>query len=657
MFDEANLLRITTPFDSPIEAGCNHLYREAIRKILRQILPKDFHERVSLQSKELRELREHFETLLPSFTSFCSERQPPYHISFYSLCKFRQNAFKFFFEMISSWLVPGRRLNVAVLYAADFCLPDLGNELYTICEVVVRVESEEEMELIYNTLPLIDTEVRLGISSSYYANRILEIKGLAADGKTAQIQEYMAYLVRRLPRYFHSDIFMEMQHVLVICLDEFKAERGSRHLSRIICVHYLFRQSLQRAIKTAPEKRHVRLKLFRARVGHGPSAKSVLGVLIGINIIKDKEVFAERHLMKAIQNCLPNLKPIAGSFFSNRRGSEHITTLYLEIEKNQGEDFTVEEILRIQRDVPFELEVRIEQLMHPVFMPTNEEEVLRNILMLSHQIRYVRDIPQVIISFEKQTHTDLLFTLILARVLKGSMPSLQEMFQEAKSPLEYIHDRSRKLGFLRKKYAKEVTVFKIKISKEHFLRGDHSIDLFRARQYVSSELEKVVGEVRDFNGGMISKQTEQLHAIHALLVDGSKYPTFILDNLFYAVSPGIMRHMLDPHIFKTLFMMLLEAMEDKLKHSAPCTLKIHTEPEYILAMVKSKSPKIQDEMNAALQHISPSSTDLATAFIDVYDNYYYGYIYHSNVFLKRLEFSQALEAATAVRQKVGTVFE
>ena len=66
---------------------------------------------------------------------------------------------------------------------------------------------------------------------------------------------------------------------------------------------------------------------------------------------------------------------------------------------------------------------------------------------------------------------------------------------------------------LRKKYPKEANIFQLQIDKDPFLRADHSLDLHQARQSIVEELEKVIGEVRDYNGGLISKQ----HALFALL--------------------------------------------------------------------------------------------------------------------------------------------
>src|SRR5262249_55338996 len=135
--------------------------------------------------------RKEFLSLLPLFhvTPFAYH---PTNISFYTLSKFRPNAVNFFCEMIGHWLVPGKRLNIVMYHAVNFRMPDFGDDIYTLCEVMARVDNTAELEELRRNLPILETEVRLGVQSAYYARRILEIKGLSADAKTAAIQEYIA---------------------------------------------------------------------------------------------------------------------------------------------------------------------------------------------------------------------------------------------------------------------------------------------------------------------------------------------------------------------------------------------------------------------------------------------------------------------------------
>ena len=103
-------------------------------------------------------------------------------------------------------------------------------------------------------------------------------------------------------------------------------------------------------------------------------------------------------------------------------------------------------------------------------MPRNEEEVMRNILVLSQQLRFLRDIPQMIISFEEQTDTELSFTVILVRLLHPDSRPIEELFR-------FSIDRVKVVGQLRRKIPKEAVVMRARIMSEQFMREDYSVDL------------------------------------------------------------------------------------------------------------------------------------------------------------------------------------
>lgn len=639
-----NFLPIIEPiFDSQTENANDTLYHKAIQNSLLKILPHQFFHQNG-NEVNFEEAKDQFHSHLP-FIKAASCGQPPANMSFYALSKYRPNAFKFFFDVISAWLVPGNRLNVVLIYAVDFRLPQFGDDVYTLCEVMVRVESPQEKEQILNNLPIIERELHLGMESSYYARRILEIKGLSSDQKTASIQEYIAWLVGKLPMEFDPDILTEMQHVLVICPDEFKAIRKSRHLSRIIGIHYLFRKRLKDAIKLAPKKRHLSLKIFKSKLQTEAGNKQVLSLTVAVNFLQDKEVFEERHLLKAIQNYIPSAQAVLNSFFANKRAPEHICTLYLEIEKTNGESFNSDEINLLRRELPSDLMDRIEHLMHPVFMPRNEEEIIRNILSLSYQIKYLRDIPQVFISFDEQTHSNLFFTIILVRILRPGNPSIQELFKSQDSFLEYIHDRCQNAGNLRRKYKKEATVFRVKFPKEQFLRRDHSIDLNKARQAVVSELSRVVGEIRDFNGGMISKQNELLCEVRHLLEDNEmKYNDLLLENFFYSLTPVIMRTVLEPRALRSLFFLLLKSIEQGFINGENYSISLLKEPQFAYVMVKTEDRALKDLLSRSLAKLQLHSSELAGSFVSVYDITYLGYIYRCDEPSKQHQFCHTIQS-------------
>ncbi|NGX42904.1 MAG: hypothetical protein K940chlam7_01192 [Chlamydiae bacterium] len=644
MVVDDSLPHITTDLDVPTDYSHNQLYVELITRILKKILPETFFEAYRQGPTAYDELREILDSLLP-LTASTSCEEVPSNISFFVFSKYRANAFKFFFEMISRWLVPGKRLNVLMVYTVDFSMPELSRDVYTLCEVTIRIESQEELEEMQCNLPIIESEVRLGVVSSYYGRRILEVKGLSGDEKIAMIQEYIASIITRLPDNFSYDVFSEMQYVLVMCREDFKASRGIRHLSRIICVQYLFRRALLQAIKESPEKRYLFLKLFRARLRLPEGEKTVLGLLVAVNFLRDKELFEETHLIKAVRNYVPQAQTVKNSFIFNRRGNEPICTLYVEIEKRDGEVFSREEISLLRKELSSDLEGRIEHLMCPVFMPRNEEEIMHNILTLSNQIKYLRDIPQIFISFDEQTHLNLFFTVIIVRLISPGNLSIREMFKKSDTFLDYIHDRCKTIGYLRKKHRKEASVFRVKVPKEQFLRRDHSIDLYKARQIVVSEISRVVGEIRDYNGGMISKQNELLCSVRRLLGDTKNSDDLLLENFFYSLNPVIMRSVLEPEALRKLFEMLLDSISDGFSSDENYGMSIRAEPNFVYVMITAEDRKVEGEIKRTLEKLKLPSTALATSRVNVYTIPCLGYIYRCDDPLKQRQFCISIHHA------------
>lgn len=539
------------------EFGCPFIeaeyYREGAQDLIRKILPSDLLEPSSTPALQ----RSGFADTLP-LVRWSDLNKAPCSLSVLLLCKYRLNATNFFCDMISRWLLPQRRLNVELFFSSDVRLPHLSDELLTVSEIVIYLKSAADVEEVRRNLHSIETEIRLGVVSNYHARRILEFKGLSSDGKTAMIQEKIGSLIQRHSKDFDQGIFSQMQQFLVNCPEEFKKNRDYHHISRIISNLYSVRKVMKQNVAVFPTKRHVILKFFKTQLNISKGKeKPVLGILAGLNFLKEHELFEAEHLVAAIRQILPAAQFVTGSSLLDPLKEASIQTVYLEIEKMDGMDFSIDEVQLLKNHLADRLKGHIEQLTHPIYMPRNEEEVLRNIVSLSRQIRFVNDIPQVIISFDETRDSELCFTIILLRVYQEGEPTLQELFSNSK--IKYIPDRVRKVGTLRRKYVKEATVFRTTIETQRFLRPDHSVDLYRARQFIFEELRKVIGDVRDYNGGMILKQNEQLTALKTSLGKIAQSHQLLIEKFFHALNPMEMRTSCEIDTLKNLFLMLLSA--------------------------------------------------------------------------------------------------
>jgi hypothetical protein len=627
MFPNQSVPLIVTALDESDDKTHSHVYHSFVKSGLRKLLP-----RPSLLEDMNYSHSETYESLFRSLPIIkkMDWKGSFFHSAVLLLCRSQIGSEKFFYEMIGRWLLPGKRIKIESFISCNFFCPEFDSASFTLCELVFSLENEYEIELVRRHFPILEAEIKIGVLSFYQANRILEIKGLSSNEKTALIQERISSLIQRHPDNFDYDIFGQMQHFLVTSHEEFKQVREYQHMSRIVYVFYLFRKALKSLIEKTPEKRHVSFKLSRVRLHLPLGMKKVLGVFVGMNFLKNHEIFEERHLIKAIRGHLPQIKPVDGSWFISASKDDKVQVIYLEIEKEDGTDFTLNEIYKLRKKLPHDLKNNVEKLMPSLFMPRNEEEVMKYIITLSQELKYVRDIPQVIISFEEQTDAELSFTVILLRLLsKAHEPSVQDLHKQIPSRFKLIEDRVKKVGMLRKKYPKEATVFRLKLPKVLFMREDHSVDLLKARQEVVKEVHRMVGEFRDYNGGMISKQNETLTSFKKLVADHSQKNDLHLENFFHSIFPVEIRSVIDPVLLQHLFYMYQDSSEKKLPRETCFEYKVEEISEVLLVMIIISEPVFKQKVQEAEKKMHLASSQIVSFLMNQSETIYMGYILFS----------------------------
>jgi len=585
-------------------------YRDGAQDLIRKIVPIEL---LGPSTEHPASQRTRFADMLP-FVRASDLGKAPCSLSVLLLCRYRLNACNFFCDMISKWLLPRRQVNVELFFSSDVRLPHLSDDLLSVAEVVVYLKSASEVEEARRNLQTVETEIRLGVVSNYHARRILEFKGLSSDGKTAMIQEKISSLIQNHSKDFDQGIFSQMQQFLVNCPDEFKKARDYHHMSRMISNRHSVRRLLQQTIALLPEKRHVILKFMKTRIAQKGEQKPVLGILAGLNFLREHERFEEEHLVAAIRQLLPSSRLVPGSCIADPIRENAFKTTYLEMEKEDKSDFLLQEIQVLKNGLESVLKEHIEQLTHPIYMPRNEEEVLRNIVTLSNQIRSAKDPAQVILSFDETRGSELYFTVILLRICRDKELSVQELFSRSKTELKYIPDRIRKITSFRHKYIKEAIVFRTFISSQLFLRTDHSVDLYKARTFLFDKLCGIIGPLRDYNGGMILKQNEQLDALKSALGKVADTHSILVEKFFHAIAPIEMRTSCAVEPLKQLFLLLLGTIKKETPRlpfaGSDCFSK--QESDRVLAVTQRTKTKLKaiDALQIAVHQLVTISLDL-----------------------------------------------
>ncbi len=596
-------------------------YREGAQDLIRRLVPEEM---LKERGERLAVERARFADMLP-LISWSDLSKAPCTLSVLLLAKYRLNASHFFYDMVSRWLLPQKRVNVELFFASDVRIAHLCDDLLSVAEIVIHLKSAQDVEEVRRNLSLVETEIRLGVVSDYHARRILEFKGLSSDGKTAMIQEKIGSLIQSHSKDFDRGIFAQMQQFLITCQEGFKQERDYHHISRIISNLYSLSKLLKQNIEVLPTKRHIHLKFLKTQLT-SQKFRHVLGVLVGLNFLQNHEVFETSHLVSAIQKHFGTVRPVEGSFFLERAPDGSLATLYLEIEKEDGADFSLHEIQRLRTSLPEQIKEHIEQLTRPIFMPRNEEEVLRNIMTLSRQIRFVHDMPHLIISLDEQKGADLVFTVICVQVKSLGAATLQEIFSRADSRLKYIPDRVRKVGFIRKKYVKEATVFRTVVDSGPFLRKDHSVDLYKARQSIVDELGRLLGEVRDYNGGMIYKQNQLLDALKESLGKVAFEHPLLLEKFYYALNPIEMRTAIEAEPLKQFFLLLLQGIKGNRLHPKKRGEFLYRQDGLKVFVVVAVDVKKRKEIYGQIEVLGFPAHQLVSLSIEVEGVTYLGYL-------------------------------
>lgn len=549
----------------------------------------------------------------------------PGAVTIYLLCR-SLNSYDlahFFSEMTKRLLVPGKQTTILSTRQLTFRFQDIPEESYFVAEIFALVEDERAYSIIQKNIPSLAQEIALGAVSEHHARHILVTKALTQEHKASLINKTIVELAARNFKSIGSDVFFEMHHFLLSSDDEFKRIRDVRHMCRIICCHNWFRKQLRLSKQT---DRQVLVKPMRTNLNFQFGEKNVLGLAISISFLKEYEQFEARHIASACQRLLPNLTVVPRSFFSYQTPSDPINCFYLEVEKQDAKPITASEIALLRRELIHEIPHSIEQLSHTLFIPYNEEEIMRNILLLSQEIRYARDIPQMIITFQGQSDATLRFHITLVRLIKDpNVKTIEQLFSSVSELVQFISGSKKTIGHVRNKYPKEANTFLLECKKMPFMRLDHSVDLSRAREFIATACQLAVGVVRDFNGGLMSQQNALLVGIKALLTDEERKEEIHLENLFHAIQPVLMRSLLPPELIWKLFIHFLKLHNERPINSAP-RFSESFEHNAFCFMACTEDHALPDELHKTVTLLDFKEQEIASCRMEIDGHLYFGYV-------------------------------
>lgn len=487
----------------PLLEGAKSSFKQEIAKIIRECVP----------SKTL-SLRE------PSCPFFFKLKSLKGRSACFLFLEKKRGVERFVFDMLSNAFLQTRRLDFASFETFSVSYP--SKKKFVAMRVFFDFLSVSEIREIQGQLKIFIKELSFGAASYYQGLQILELKGSQFEEKILFLQTEVKKLIQRFPRQFDYDIYPLMKQILLALPESYKKERSQKAMLRSLMMFYRLRGLAKKFHREKKEGRFVAVDA--ALIGGGGKAP-VLSICLSISLSASKEVLEKKQVLQLVGK--------AQNFFDFTDLETGIRQFYLEIE---AIGFKRKTLMSFKQEIEKKVSQFVQPLVRPIFMPRNEEEVMKSLVTLSSQIQSEGDLPQVMIHFEHQTEKALIFRVLMARVLKKEgKKNIHQMVELSDSAIKVAIERVRKLRMVEGATSKEAIVLLFNVPLASFVRSDGRLDLFKARHEVIEQLRKIFGDVRDFNGTMMEQHIVKLKEMKAMVKEEGLHEE--LEHFFFSLYP------------------------------------------------------------------------------------------------------------------------
>ena len=187
---------------------------------------------------------------------------------------------------------------------------------------------EKRMILLENFTSLIKSSSDFNRKTLFEDVQRVLFKGIYEEYPD-KIPDHLLPFIEAKPQTFDHHIFNEIENISILFHEDFSRKRPLSHLSKIISYLYLFRKIITHSMQVKPDSRHLSFKLIPLKI----EGISTLAIILGVNLTEDWESLEETDLLDAIQKCIPNATLVPGSNVINERSKKRVSTLYLEVQK------------------------------------------------------------------------------------------------------------------------------------------------------------------------------------------------------------------------------------------------------------------------------------------------------------------------------------
>lgn len=397
----------------------------------------------------------------------------------------------------------------------------------------------------------------------------------------------------------YSDLFL----FYLIATKKYLDHRTSSHLFRLILSIHHMQKKLLHSATFHPHSRHLEIRWLPTSLVFPFSSKPVLGCLIGFNVMDRYELFDEENVLLALQKYLPELRLVKESSYWHTSQHKNLKIFYFEIEKKNGSFFSLREQNLLKDNLEEKVKNTIQTLSPTIFMALNEEDIYKNILVLSQEIHSLQDLPQAHITLDQQTGKEIIFRVTLVFISPFHRFSLKQCFVDC----QFVPQRTLTVRHL-ENHPIEAHIFRLHLTRDaSLLRSDGSVDFYSARQKVADLIKAAIGEFRDYNGGIIIKQQELLHSFKQSFPEIAERDPELMESFFYALTPIEKQVVLLQETLSTLFKHYLAKRKEKLPSAPTYTFNKYEDDNQVYLVVHGNNSSMIDAISNLIQDQSYNS--------------------------------------------------
>lgn len=342
-------------------------------------------------------------------------------------------------------------------------------------------------------------------------------------GKFVHVIEYLQKITDRFPQHYDYDIFSLKEQLFAMVSQKFLRERGSRYLGLFIRYFYDFFHSIEE--ETAPE---IRTKVTILQVFGEMQTQQVLGVFIALRADEEEHLVTEKTIINGVQQRLRKVQVVNESYFELKGSRGKVC--YCEIRRGKTGVFSSKEVVDLQRGFISAIQSWKKEAASSFCVPRNQEELSKQLHVLSKEIHTPEDIPQLMVCFDRQSSQGVMFLVLVVIPFRDGMQKL--MLDSSETVVEMERD------FIDQGLKKRSWIIKVNLPISPIKRER---EFYQARKQVLKKIEPYFSQYRDYNGGMIEKQEAAYQAFALACQQEGIYKEALCEQFFYGIQSDYMR--------------------------------------------------------------------------------------------------------------------